>query len=252
MAPLQTVNRFLAAIAGNDADAACALVTEDFVMECTVLGHQRGRDTLYGTLVNHVDHLDSVVFEVHREADVDGVVMHERTETLVQGDCTIVIDAAGHFEFAPDGRISRWKDHFDPREVDVFPRAIAPRFAWWEAMPGLVDALALVAPSERGNVGLDRRRAAFEALIESIRPELDEDRRKAVAAIMRELTSADTWQVLTHHHWVTTGVAAAATAWTMRLQLDALRDGDLPAPWFSETVPEDADLVTAERSAGTT
>lgn len=246
MGRLATVRALLGHVSAGDPDDAAALVTDDVVMECTALGRQRGREVLRGTVAGHLTGLDSVTFRVHRESEVDGAVLNERTDRFVQGDQSVEIEAAGVFEFAPDGRISRWKDYFDPVDVDVLPRVMSPNFAKWETMPDVLAALELVDPSDRGNVGLARRRAAFEALVAQVRPDLDDRRSKGIGAVMREMTSAERWYVLTHRHRVKTGVAAAVTAWTTRLQLEALRAGDLPALWFPDDDP--AAPPPAERS----
>lgn len=249
MGPLAKVRALLAHICDGNPDAACELVSDDLVMECTVLGRQRGREVMRGTLATHIVGLDSVTLTVHREAEVDGAVLNERTDRFVQGDRSVEMPAAGVFEFAPDGRIARWKDYFDPIDLDALPLVMSPNFAKWEAMPDLVAALALVHPGDRDNAGLARRRGAFEALVASERPDLDERRRKAIGAVMREMTSAERWYVLTHRHRVKTGVAAAVTAWTTRLQLDALRAGDLPSPWFEGDDPAAAPTPSTPSSA---
>lgn len=109
------VEVLLRATADADADAAVELITDDFVYEIVELDTYRGLDGLRTFLSDQVS-IMAVDREIGRLVESGDDVAVERVDTLVFGVGPVTVPTAAFFT-CRDGRVSRWVDYQDLREV---------------------------------------------------------------------------------------------------------------------------------------
>ena len=59
-------------------------------------------------------------------------------------------------------------------------------------------------------------------------PEMDDEQRRAVAALLRQLASVRTWYYMTREHGLSTDGAACVSAWAIDQLRASLDRGELP------------------------
>ena len=115
-----------------------------------------------------------------------------------------------------------------PATLHELPGLIGPNFRAMEAVPELSEAFARLDYASQPSAGRARRTVLIHELVTSTYPGLTDRQAGVVAAIIRNAASSTTWHRLTREHGLSTREAAAASAWTMRLQIEALDRGDPP------------------------
>lgn len=116
-----------------------------------------------------------------------------------------------------------------PEHLADLPAVIPANYRAIDAVAPLAMVLSRVDHATRtGGDHRSRNRRVVE-LVERAHPEIDEQAATMVAAAVRQLVGTQPWYRLTREHGLTTEQAAAAAAWTVRLVVEALARGDLPA-----------------------
>lgn len=125
-----------------------------------------------------------------------------------------------------------------PATLHELPGLVAPNFGAMEAVPELSEAFARLDYASQPSANRARRTVLIHELVKAAYPDLSERHGEVIAAIIRNGASSTTWHRLTREHGLTSQEAASASAWTMRLQIEALDRGDLPD--FSTEDPHQA------------
>jgi limonene-1,2-epoxide hydrolase len=110
--PDALVRTFCAAFGRLDVDELLAFFADDAVYHNIPLEPAVGRDAIRAVIEMFVGMASDMSFEIHRQVAADGLVLNERTDTMVIGEQTIALPVAGAFEIV-DGKIAAWRDYFD-------------------------------------------------------------------------------------------------------------------------------------------
>lgn len=121
--PISTVRQFFDGLDTTELkDAAAFLVdhvTDDFVWENSGLPAVKGPQAAAEFLLSFGQAMPmaGIRVEMRAIAAAGSTVVTERVDYMVDasGDTLLEIAMAGTLEVAPDGRISAWRDYFDPR-----------------------------------------------------------------------------------------------------------------------------------------
>ncbi|MBA3742217.1 limonene-1,2-epoxide hydrolase family protein [Sporichthya sp.] len=123
--PIDAVHRFFDGLNASSLEEAAknlvANVTEDFVWQNTGLPTMNGAEAAAAFLLSFGDAMPMVGVTVDfiAIAAAGNVVVTERVDHMVDaaGNKLLSLPLAGTFEVAEDGRISAWRDYFDPRPL---------------------------------------------------------------------------------------------------------------------------------------
>jgi len=110
--PDTLIRTFCAAFGRLDVDELLAFFADDAVYHNIPLEPAVGHDAIRAVIEMFVGMASDMSFEIHRQVAADGLVLNERTDTMVIGDKTIALPVAGAFEIV-DGKIAAWRDYFD-------------------------------------------------------------------------------------------------------------------------------------------
>lgn len=110
--PDEIVREFCAAWGEAGTDRLLAYFHDDAVYHNVPLDPAVGIDAIRGVLEMFSSMASSISFEIHHQLADGGLVMNERTDTIVMDGRTVALPVAGVFEIV-DGRIKRWSDYFD-------------------------------------------------------------------------------------------------------------------------------------------
>ncbi|MFT4518669.1 MAG: limonene-1,2-epoxide hydrolase [Halioglobus sp.] len=105
---------FIKAWCEHDLDAIMDHFTEDAAYANIPMGPPHvGKADIRAFIEGFISMASEINFVVHNQVEgADGVVMNERTDTLVMGDNRIELPVMGVFEFE-GGKIKAWRDYFD-------------------------------------------------------------------------------------------------------------------------------------------
>ena len=103
-----------------DVDAIVEMLTEDAVWQLWVPGGPtlRGRDAIRKDIARQVTFATHMRCGPTHVSSTDRVVFTERLDTFRSGEMTVQHALVAVFEIEPDGRISAWREYFDPGDVD--------------------------------------------------------------------------------------------------------------------------------------
>ena len=111
--PDTLVRQFCAAWANSDAAELSEYFADDAVYHNVPMDPCEGKAAIKEFLEGFFTGMGAqITFEIHHQVTAGGLVMNERTDTIVMGGNTTALPVAGVFEVA-DGRIQRWSDYFD-------------------------------------------------------------------------------------------------------------------------------------------
>lgn len=110
--PGELVESFCAAWEQHDVDAVLAYFAEGAVYHNIPMDPCEGVDEIRTFLEGFFAMASSISFLIHRQVAAGGIVMNERTDTIVMDGRTVALPVAGVFEVA-EGRIVAWRDYFD-------------------------------------------------------------------------------------------------------------------------------------------
>jgi limonene-1,2-epoxide hydrolase len=107
-----------------DFDTLCAAFREYFTSDCiwenagcpTVRGAEEAIETILRPCRESALKMETMTVIMRHIGESDGVVFTERIDDLVRADGTVAMSVAvtGVTEFAPDGRITHWREYADP------------------------------------------------------------------------------------------------------------------------------------------
>ena len=109
--PDALVRTFCAAFGRLEVDELLDFFAEEAVYHNIPLEPAVGRDAIRAVIEMFVGMASEMSFEIHRQVAADGLVLNERTDTMVIGEKTIALPVAGAFEVV-DGKIAAWRDYF--------------------------------------------------------------------------------------------------------------------------------------------
>lgn len=112
MSGIATVESFFHALEELAPERALALMSDDVVYENVPLPPARGKRAVGFQLRLLAKPLERFEIDTHHIAERDGVVLTERTDTMVIAGTPIRFWVCGRFEVR-DGRITYWRDYFD-------------------------------------------------------------------------------------------------------------------------------------------
>ena len=110
--PDALVRTFCAAFGRLEVDELLDFFAEEAVYHNIPLEPAVGRDAIRAVIEMFVGMASEMSFEIHRQVAADGLVLNERTDTMVIGEKTMALPVAGAFEIV-DGKIAAWRDYFD-------------------------------------------------------------------------------------------------------------------------------------------
>ena len=110
----ELINDFIAAWNKLDVDAVMRFFTEDAEYTNIPMGPPNvGKPAIRAFIDGFMQSTSEINFVVHHQVEgADGVVMNERTDTLVMDGKRIDLQVMGVFEFEGDA-IKAWRDYFD-------------------------------------------------------------------------------------------------------------------------------------------
>jgi len=103
-----------------DVDAIVEMFTEDAVWQLWIPGGPtlRGRDAIRADIARQVTFARFMRCGSINMASTDRIVFTERLDSFRAGEVTVDHALVAVFEVEPDGRISAWREYFDPGDVN--------------------------------------------------------------------------------------------------------------------------------------
>ena len=103
-----------------DTETILSMFTDDAVWQLWIPGgpELRGRDAIRGDIVRQLTFARFMRCGPVHMASTDDVVFTERRDTFESNGTTVTHHLVAVFEVTPEGRISAWREYFDPGDVN--------------------------------------------------------------------------------------------------------------------------------------
>ncbi len=123
MSNIETVQRFIQAMARNQKDEILSFFDDESIFNNIPMSVAKGREEIWGLLGLLHEKALSVEYVIHHIAESkDGSVLTERTDRYELADGVAAFPVMGIFEIE-GGTIREWRDYFDLKQcLELLPK----------------------------------------------------------------------------------------------------------------------------------